>query len=99
MESEKAQKEISQYTTDDGRDVLIKEVMHYESDTQINRIEWHFFINGAFHSIQNLDMRLFFPQELDAYLESNSFTILHKFGNFEEEAFNSNSEKQIFVCR
>ena len=33
------------------------------STTQINRIEWHYFINGEFHSIQNLDMRK------DSYLE------------------------------
>ena len=47
---------IAEYTTDDGRDVLIKQTMRYESTTQINRIEWHYFINGEFHSygkIQN----------------------------------------------
>ena len=71
--------------------------MHYESATQINRIEWHYFINGEFHSIQNMDMRLFFPQELDSYLECAGFNVLHKFGSFEEEAFNDNSEKQIYV--
>lgn len=38
--------------------------MRYENKTQINRIEWHYFINGEFNSIQNLDMRMFFPQEL-----------------------------------
>ena len=73
--------------------------MKYESKTQINRIEWHYFINGTFDSIQNLDMRLFFPQELDAYLEWNGFTIVHKFGSFEEEAFADDSDKQIFVCQ
>lgn len=71
--------------------------MRYESATQINRIEWHYFINGEFHSIQELDMRLFFPQELDSYLEWAGFDIIHKFGSFEEEAFNDNSEKQIYV--
>ena len=40
-----------------------RETMRYERKTQINRIEWHYFINGKFDSIQNLDMRLFFPQE------------------------------------
>jgi hypothetical protein len=73
--------------------------MRYENKTQINRIEWHYYINGEFNSIQNLDMRLFFPQELDSYLECNGFNISNKFGGFEEEAFNDNSEKQIFVCQ
>ena len=96
---EKEQKEIAAYTTDDGREVLIKQTMRYENKTQINRIEWHYFINGKFNSIQNLDMRMFFPQELDSYLEWNGFHIIHKYGGFEEEAFDDNSAKQIFVCQ
>jgi SAM-dependent methyltransferase len=99
VEGEKELKEIAQYTPNDGRDVLIKQAMRYENKTQINRIEWHYFINGEFNSIQNLDMRMFYPQELDSYLKWNGFNIVQKFGGFEEEAFNDNSEKQIFVCQ
>lgn len=99
IEGQKEQKEIAQYKTNDGREILIKQSMRYENQLQINRIEWHYYINGTFNSIQNLDMRLFFPQELDSYLEWNGFNILHKFGGFENEAFNDNSEKQIFVCK
>jgi len=99
VEGEKEQKKVTEYTTKDGRDVLIKEIMRYENKTQINRIEWHYYINGKFDSIQNLDMRQFFPQELDSYLEWNGFNIIHKFGGFDEEAFNNRSDKQIFVCK
>ena len=99
VEGEKEPKEIAAYTTDDGREVLIKQTMRYENKTQINRIEWHYFINGKFNSIQNLDMRMFFPQELDSYLEWNGFSIIHKYGGFEEEVFNDDSEKQVFVCQ
>jgi len=99
VENEKEQKEIAEYSTNDGREILIKQTMRFENKTQINRIEWHYYINGKFDSIQNLDMRLFFPQELDTYLTWNGFKIRHKFGDFEEEAFNDNSEKQIFVCQ
>ena len=97
VEGEKGQKVIAEYTTNDGRKVLIKQIMHYEKATQINRIEWHYFTNGKFHSIQNMDIRLFFPQELDSYLEWVGFNVIHKFGSFEEEEFNNNSEKQIYV--
>jgi len=72
--------------------------MQYESKTQINRIEWHYYINDKFDSIQNLDMRLYFPQELDSYLKQHGFAIIQKFGNFKEQEFNDSSEKQIFVC-
>jgi 2-polyprenyl-3-methyl-5-hydroxy-6-metoxy-1,4-benzoquinol methylase len=99
VEGEKETINTAEYTTDDGREILIKQKMRYENRTQINRIEWHYFINGKFDSIQNIDMRMFFPQELNSYLEWNGFNILHKFGSFEEEAFSDNSEKQIFVCR
>ena len=99
VEGEKEQKVIAEYTTSDGREILIKQKMRYESKTQMNRIEWHYYINGQFDSIQDLDMRLFFPQELDAYLEWKGFEIIQKFGSFAEEAFKDDSEKQIFVCR
>ena len=96
-EGEKAESVVAEYATNDGRKVLIKQTMRYENATQINRIKWHYFINGESHSTQNLDMRLFFPQELDSYLERAGFKVIHKFGGFGEEAFNDNSEKQIFV--
>ncbi|NRB49525.1 MAG: methyltransferase domain-containing protein [Saprospiraceae bacterium] len=99
VEGEKAQKEIAKYTTDDGRKVLIQQAMKYESSTQINRIEWHYFINDEFDSIQNLDMRMYFPQELVAHLRWNGFEVMHKFGDFQEEPFGDGSAKQIFVCQ
>jgi len=71
--------------------------MRYEKATQINRIKWHYWINGEFHSVQNMDMRLFFPQESDSYLQWAGSEIVHKFGSFEEEVFNESSEKQIYV--
>lgn len=99
VEAEKELNKIAEYKTDDGRTVLIKEIMKYENKTQINRIEWHYFINGSFHSVQNLDMRMYFPQELDTYLKWHGFTIMHKFGSFDEELFSNDSDKQIFVCQ
>lgn len=99
VEAEKELNKIAEYNTDDGRKVLIKQAMKYENKTQINRIEWHYFINDLFHSVQNLDMRMYFPQELDTYLKGSGFTIMHKFGSFDEEVFDNDSEKQIFVCK
>ena len=36
---------------------------------------------------------------LNTYLEWNGFHIIHKYGGFEEEAFDDNSAKQIFICQ
>jgi hypothetical protein len=99
VEGAATQRVVAEYTTKDGRDVVIKESMQYEDKTQINRIQWYFFINGEFDSVQNLDMRLFYPQELNTYLEWCGFNIIHKYGSFEEEVFESRSEKQIFICQ
>lgn len=99
VNSEKEEKAIAEYSTKDGREIIVKQTMIYENKTQINRIKWHYFINGKFDSIQNLDMRLFFPKELDTYLSIYGFKILNKFGGFEEEIFENKSEKQIFVCK
>lgn len=99
VESSGEPKIISNYATTDGRKVVIKETMHYEKASQINRIKWHYFVDNEFHSIQNLDMRIFFPQELDSYLEWNGFHIVHKFGSFAEEPFTDGSQKQIYVLK
>lgn len=99
VENEQKQHFIAEYTTNDGRSVLIKQSMHYESASQINRIKWQYFIDGSFHSIQNMDMRLFFPQELNSYLNQAGFNVVHKFGDFTEFEFNDNSDKQIYILK
>ena len=91
VENERKQHVIAEYT------ILIKQSMHYESASQVNRIKWLYFIDGKFHSVQNMDMRLFFPQELNSYLKQIGFNIIHKFGDFAGEEFNDNSEKQIYI--
>lgn len=99
IEAEKEKSKIAEYTTADNRNISIEQTMKYENCTQVNRIKWDYFINGMFHSKENLDMRMYFPQELDAYLKWSGFTIVQKFGNFEEEQFIDKSEKQIFICK
>jgi len=99
VNAEKEEQTIAAYSTKDGRNVVIKQTMVYENTTQINRIKWHYYINGKFDSIQDLDMRMFFPQELDAYLSLYGFKVIHKFGGFNEELFENKSDKQVFVCK
>jgi len=99
VNSENEEQIIAEYSTKNGRNVVVKQTMMYENTTQINRIKWHYFIDGEFDSIQNLDMRLFYPQELDTYLSIHGFKIMNKFGGFNEEIFEDKSEKQIFICK
>ena len=46
-----------------------------------------------------LQMRCYFPQEIDYILQSFGFDITHKFGDFAESQFNADSTEQIFICR
>lgn len=97
VQGEGKKETTAEYTADDGREVMIKQTMTYENATQINRIKWHYYIDGEFQSVQALDMRMYFPQELDTYLECSGFNIVHKFGSFREDGFCNDSEKQIYV--
>ena len=73
--------------------------MHYEDDTQINRIKWQYIINGKIHSTEALDMRIFYPKELDSYIEGNNFRIINKFGDYDLSKFTADSPKQLIICQ
>ena len=70
--------------------VLLVNKVPFHSASILHRL----FLVWAF-----LDFRLFFPQELDSYLDRMGFNIIHKFGDFEGRAFDDDSEKQVFVCQ
>ena len=87
------------YTTEKGRRIVINQNMQYDKKTQINQIKWQYVIDGKFEPEQSLDMRMYYPQELDEYVRINGFTIFKKYGDFNSSDFMSNSVHQIFVCK
>jgi len=87
------------FTLADGRKVIIKEQCVYDAAAQVNRVTWHYFINGKRAPGQQLDMRCFYPQEMDALLKYNGFKVVKKFGGFNETPFISSSPKQIYILR
>ena len=78
--------------------VVITESNTYDAAKQINYITWLYKIGKKEFSYE-LNMRIFFPQELDALLTYNGFIIENKYGGFDCSKFNSKSEKQILVCK
>jgi SAM-dependent methyltransferase len=92
---------VKEYTDPDrGGKVVITENNVYETDTQINRVKWYFrFADQTDAIIQDLSMRIFFPQELDMLFHYNGFAIDAKYGNYDETPFVSTSPKQIVVSR
>lgn len=89
-----------EYPDPDGQGaVMITENNIYDKASQVNKIKWYYRVGGqADKVVADLNMRIFYPQELDALLKYNGFEIERKFGDFDESPFVSGSPKQIPVC-
>lgn len=92
---------FSEYDDPDGRGrIVVTESYVYESDTQIKRIKTFHAIPGEDAEIEGeLNMRMYFPQELDALIKYNGFVLEQKYGSFEQTAFDTASENQLVICR
>jgi SAM-dependent methyltransferase len=92
---------FSEYEDPDGKGrIVVTESYEYEADTQIKRIKTHHSIPGEEAEIEGkLNMRMYFPQELDALLKYNGFVIENKYGNEDRRKFDKDSETQLIVCR
>ncbi len=65
----------------------------YNRKRQINQVKWK--LNDK---IGQLNMRIFFPMEIENYLKFCGFKIINKFGDFEKSKFNCNSNTLILIC-
>lgn len=88
---------VTQVKMDDGEMLIIDEKRAYDAAAQINRVKWRHRIGGD-EKIEALDMRCYFPLEMDVLLTYNGFQIVHKFGDYDESVFASGSPKQVYVC-
>ncbi len=80
--------------------VVMTERNTYDPATQINRVTWRYQIGGQPDArVDEIDMRVFFPQELDGLLQHSGFTIERKLGDYTGRSFGSRSCKQLCVCR
>ena len=79
--------------------LVLLEQNRYEPASQLNHVTWRFQAKGYGDlRVEHLEMRVFFPQELDALLEWNGFEIDLKLGDYDENPFESNSPKQLVIC-
>jgi SAM-dependent methyltransferase len=92
---------VAEYPDPDGKGtVVVTENNIYDRATQMNHIKWyHRTGEDAHRVVQELNMRIFYPQELDALLHFNGFVIEHKYGDCDLQPFTSASPRQIVVCR
>jgi ubiquinone/menaquinone biosynthesis C-methylase UbiE len=82
-----------------GAPVSVWKSVRYDSATQISHETWYFRndISGREETVR-LNLRMFFPQEIDAVLNYNGFTVEQKYGDHQEGPFDDSSRKQIIVC-
>ncbi len=84
---------------EDGAGVQVWHRNVYRPETQINHITLFLLApDGKERPAGELDMRMVFPQELDALLKYNGLQIERKYGDFDGAPFGPGSGQQIPVC-
>ncbi|HEX7343980.1 MAG TPA: class I SAM-dependent methyltransferase, partial [bacterium] len=90
----------SQFPAPSGDGVItITESNSYNSATQVSRVTLFFKFPGQTNeTLDEISIRMYYPQELEALLKYNGFRVDAKFGNFDETPFKSTSNRQIIIC-
>ena len=82
-----------------GERVVLHEENRYDSARQVNRVTWSYDIGERSDArVDIIDMRVFFPCELDALFAHHGFEIEAKLGDYDNTGFNSASPKQLMVA-
>lgn len=91
---------FADYELPDGGRVVVTESNVYEADTQINRITTYARFPGEVEErVGQLNLRMHFPQELEAHLTYNGYRILEKRGGTDGSAFTAQSDVQLLICK
>ncbi|KGE73617.1 class I SAM-dependent DNA methyltransferase [Spirochaeta lutea] len=84
----------------EGVPVELFESMRYDPWNQINHITWYFFREGQDDPvIQHLQLRMFFPQDLEYILRTNGFQVEHRFGDYSRGRIEKDSVVQALVVQ
>jgi 2-polyprenyl-3-methyl-5-hydroxy-6-metoxy-1,4-benzoquinol methylase len=80
--------------------VVLEEQNAYDAARQVNRTTWRYHAGDRTDArVDELDMRIFFPQELDALLHYQGFEVVSKLGDYGGTPFGARSPKQLTFCR
>lgn len=88
------------YSDPEGRGVIVvTETTFYDEPSQILRIQWSYSLGGDRPlRTEPLDLRCYFPVELQGLLQQHGFEVSEKFGNFSGKPFETGDHKLILVC-
>lgn len=78
---------------------ILSEEMTYDPANRTSRVNWHFWDRITDSTTElTFSTREFFPEEMDAIIQSHGFSIEDKFGDFDGSRFSETSPKQIIVA-
>lgn len=91
----------SEYPDPGGKGtIVVTETNMYNSASQINTIKLFYSLPGREEKVvEELHMRIYFPQELDELMKYNGFQIEEKFGDHGLVPFGPAAQKQLVVCQ
>ena len=82
-----------------GGEVVLEEAREYIAERQVVRSTRYYHVGEKRDvSVSSLELRCFFPCELDLILEHFGFRLEAKYGDFDESPLPSRSPKQICIC-
>jgi len=80
--------------------VVVSEQPSYDAKNQTLSVRWFFDIERLDQQLENTQkIRVLFPQEIEMMLNYYGFTIEHKYGDYDFSDYNSDSPKQLIVCK
>jgi 2-polyprenyl-3-methyl-5-hydroxy-6-metoxy-1,4-benzoquinol methylase len=82
-----------------GGELRVEAASEYISATQTLGFTLFYLRKGELARTKKVNMRCFFPEELMALCSFNGLKVVHRYGDYGETPFTSNSAKQILVCR
>ena len=90
---------LDDYDSPEGRGrVCVTARSRYESTTQIMRTTTIRKVAGQPDVVGSLDLKMYFPKELEALVRCNGLRIATRYGGHAGEAFDEKSRFQILVC-
>lgn len=79
--------------------VSVSKVVRYDSASQISHETWYFRDDTTEEELPvPLNLRMFFPKEIDALLDYNGFRIDKKYSDLQETPFSDSALKQVLIC-
>jgi len=91
---------LAEYEAPDGSGPCeLSAVSIYEPDTQIKRSRTRHKIPGRPDVMGTLDVKMYYPQELDLLLMHNGFQIVEKYGGYDRSSFGPESRKQLVIAQ